>query len=86
MSCSKGTWVNRSRAVFRFRMTGSGSEVGAGLDHCGQMGRSGPATPSDDRDPELAYELAMELGQLLRGQVIVHGAVHHRRKSGVGQA
>ena len=56
------------------------------VDHCGQVGRRRSAAPADDRHAQLADELTVVLGELVRLEVVVHGAVHDRRQAGVGQA
>ena len=78
--------VDGGGAVLGIRPPDRRGEIGAGLDHRGQMGRCGPAAPADHRHPQLAHELAVVLGQLLRGQVVVHGPVDHRGEPGIGQA
>ena len=53
---------------------------------CGQVLGRGPAAPADHRDAQLADELPVELGQLVGGEVVVHGPVDHRGQAGVGEA
>ncbi len=78
--------VDRRRTGFGLDMASGRSEVCTRLHHRGQVRRSRAAASPDHRDAELADELAVEFGQLLGGQVIVHGAVDHGGKAGIGQA
>ena len=60
------------------------SEACAALDHGLEVGRRRPAAPSDDGDPETGDELVVVVGELVRGEVVVHGAFHHRGQARVG--
>ena len=78
--------VDRRRPVLGLRDARRPGEVGAGLHHRGQVLRRGAAAAADHRDAQLAHELAVELGQLVGVEVVVHGPVDHRGQPGVGQA
>ncbi len=78
--------VDRSRPFFSFGRTRGGGQVGAHLDDGGQVLGGGTAAPADDRDAELTHELAVEFGELVGLEVIVHRPLDHGGKPGVGQA
>ena len=63
-----------------------GGGAGAALHHRRQVGRRGATAAADRRDTEFGDEAVQVLGQVLRGQVVVHLAVDHRRETRVGDA
>ncbi len=68
------------------RLAGGRGEIATGGHHGCQVGRGGAAAAADDRHAQFTHELAMEFGQLIGGEVVVHGPVDHRGQSGVGLA
>ncbi len=78
--------VDRRRAELRFRFPRRRGQPGARVDHRGQVGGRRPAAATDHRHAELRDELAVELGELVRAQVVVHLAVDDRGQAGVREA
>ena len=56
------------------------------VDHTAEVLRRRAAAAADDVDAELGGEAVVGGGQLVRGEVVVGGAVDDRRQPGVGQA
>ena len=71
--------------MFEVRLTSGRVELGDGLGELADVLRGGAAAATDDVDAEVGDEAAVELDELLGGQVVVHVAVDHRGQPGVGQ-
>ncbi len=86
----RGVLVERHVAVDRggprlvLGVARRGHEVPAPLHHSPEMVGGGPAAPADDAHPHLGHEPLQMVRQLLRREVVVHLAVHHRGQAGVG--
>ena len=79
--------VDRRRArlvLDRGRGTGRGHQVTAALHHGAEVLGGGAAAAAHDAHAELGDEALEMVGQLVRGQVVVHLAVHHRGQARVG--
>ena len=77
--------VDRRHARLPVRPSGGRRQMPAGVDDGPQVLRGGAAAPADHADPVLGDEAGVVLGQLGRGQVVVHAAVDHRGQAGVRQ-
>ena len=78
--------VERGAAGFPFGVATGGRQPGDGVHNRLHVLRAGPATPAEDAHTKFCGEAPVVFCQLVRGQVVVHFAVHHRGQAGVGQA
>ena len=66
-------------------LAGGGREARAPLDHGAEVLGRGAAAAPDHGDAVFGDEPGVVLGELLRGEVVVHPAFDHRGQTGVGQ-
>ena len=78
--------VKRSAARFPVGFAPRRQRAAKGVDDRFQVRRSGPTAAANDIDAELGHKARVVVGKLLRGEVVMHLALDHRRQAGVRQA